>query len=302
MQKLSGFLPQAVKALKADKAVELHQLKLSWWAAVGPIIACQSEPLRLRGSFLYVITSSPAWSQEITLQQRLILSRLNKELKASLHKIVCRVGQPHTPRPSLQPSGRSKDTVVAWLDEPIPLHRQQTIEATLSQLTDIDQQKKLRPLLELSVRRELYLTRQGLLPCSHCATLCSPSQTLCRSCQREELDKARAHLLRFIARKPWLAAKEIQEHAPWAHPYEIKHLKDQLRSNLLLQIWQLTHELEGVALQKVMTPALIRLALQVTMLTCRLPEQSLSPRHFLYALGRRIGGAYLAHARLEQAL
>ena len=90
-------MKSSVKSLKADKAVKLHRLKTAWLSAVGTFMGTQTEPTKIQGDTLFLIVSSPAWAQEIKLQQRLILRNLAKALKDNPpKKIVCWVGQPHT--------------------------------------------------------------------------------------------------------------------------------------------------------------------------------------------------------------
>ena len=113
MQSMGRYVNEAVKALRAQKAVEFYRLKEAWISAVGPVLAGQAEPTRIRGSVLHVTVSSPAWSQEIGMQQRLILARLREQLRDAPNKIQCWVGQPHVAAPKKSAKG---DAVVVHYD------------------------------------------------------------------------------------------------------------------------------------------------------------------------------------------
>jgi predicted nucleic acid-binding Zn ribbon protein len=292
---LGRYVNDAVKGLNAQKAIEFHRLKEAWLQAVGPILAGQAEPTRLRGSVLHVTVSSPAWSQEIQMQQRLILSRLKGTLRAAPTKIVCWVGQPHlnVPRPG-KSSGVSASEQVPWAATSIPEHRQAAIEATLAALSEETQRAKIRPLIELAVRRELYYLELGQLPCPVCGAMRPAEEDSCRACQRERLEQAERRLMRVMAKRPWLKIRDLQDLAPWAGRAHLLRLRKALHTDLLQQAWQLSEGTEGDELTARMTPAYRQLLLSVTMLRCYLPPDSLKPFHFHHALGKRLGTAYLA--------
>ena len=295
MQSMGRYVDEAVKALKAQKAIEFHRLKEAWLDAVGPILAGQAEPTRIRGSVLHVTVSSPAWSQEINLQHRLILARLKQTLKQAPTKITCWVGQPHTAPTRRDDRARAETTEeqVPWAKVAIPEHRQAAIETTLSELHEEAQRAKIRPLLELAVKRELYFLEQGQLPCPICGTMRPAEHDSCDDCERERVEQAERRILRLLARKPWIKLRDVMDLAPWAGRARIVRLKKQLLANLLMQAWQLSEGDEGEALVARMTPEYRRLLIDITMLKCALPKTSLKARHFVYSLGKRLGEAFL---------
>lgn len=300
---MGRYVNQAVKALRAQKAIEFYRLKEAWRHAVGPILASQAEPSRLRGNVLHVTVSSPAWSQEIGMQQRLILARLREHLREAPSKIVCWLGQPHAPAERTKSADESvaEEDRVPWANLAIPPHRVDKIEKTLAELNDEGQRKKLRPLLELAVRRELYLLEQGLLPCPECGAMRSPERDCCEKCERERLEQAERRILRLLARKPESKLQDVMDLFPWAGRGRIVRLKKQLLGNLLMQAWQLSEGKDGQDLVALMTPGYRRLLVQITMLRCALPKTSLKSRHFVYALGKRLAEAFLtSHAERKE--
>lgn len=290
---LGRYVKEAVRGLNAGKAIEFHRLREAWFQAVGPVLAGQAEPTRIRGGVLHVTVSSPAWSQEIQMQQRLILSRLEARLGKAPTKIACWVGQPHlVTGPVAGPE--AVDDGVPWAGVAIPAERQARIEATLAELKDEGQRAKLRALTELSVRRELYFLELGQLPCPVCGTMHPKEDESCDVCRRERIEQAERKLMRVMLRRPWLKIRDLQDLAPWAGRAQVLRLRKALHGDLLLQAWQLSEGREGEELVKLMTPEYHQLLLKVTMLRCYLPEVSLRPHHFQHALGKRLGTAYLA--------
>lgn len=302
MFSVGRYVDQAVKSLNAQKAVDFHRLREAWLDAVGPLIAGQAEPTRIRGGVLHVTVSSPAWSQEIQMQQRLILSRLRERLSNPPSKIACWVGQPHA-APAARGGGPAKPQQERppWASTPIPQHRQERIEATLAELSEPAQRDKLRPLIEIAVRRELYYLGLGQLPCPQCGAMRAAEVDYCDRCVAEHQAAAENRLMRVMAKKPWMKIRDLQDIAPWAHRGHILRLRKALHSNLLMQAWQLSEGLEGEALTAKMTPDYRRLLVGITMLRCYVPPASLRPFHFTHALGKRLGGAYLAKEKEERA-
>ena len=296
---MGRYVNQAVKALRAQKAIEFYRLKEAWRQAVGPILASQAEPSRMRGNVLHVTVSSPAWSQEIGMQQRLILARLREHLHQAPSKIVCWVGRPEAPAKPTRGSDEAvpEEDRVPWANLVIPPHRVKKIENTLAELNDEAQRKTLRPLLELAVRRELYLLEQGLLPCPDCGAMRSPERDNCERCERERVEQAERRILHLLVRKPESKLQDVMDLFPWASRSRIVRLKKQLLGNLLMQAWQLSEGKSGKDLVALMTPQYRQLLVQITMLRCALPKTSLKSRHFVYALGKRLAEAFLtSHA------
>lgn len=300
MLALGRYVNDAIRNLNAGKAIEFHRLREAWLQAVGPILAGQAEPTRVRGAILYVTVSSPAWSQEIQMQQRLILDRLKERLGRAPTKIVCWVGQPHAVvGPPSKSRGPAQEEAAPWVTVPIPSDRQARIESTLAELRDEGQRAKLRGLLELAVRRELYYLEQGQLPCPVCGSMRPIEEESCPTCRREKMEEAERKLMRVMARKPWLKIRDLQDIAPWAGRSQILRLRKALHSDLLRQAWQLAEGLEGEELTKKMTPEFQRLLVQVTMLRCYLPESSLRAFHFHHGIGKRMAAAYLASLKSD---
>lgn len=292
---------RAIKSLKAKRAVEFHRLKQAWMEAVGPLLAGQAEPVRIKGKILYVVVSSPQWSQEISFQQRLILSRLAQTLGSAPTKIVCFVGKPHSDRREKRGNIKANEPEdnEEWRNIEIPSDRREGIEKTLSTISNEHLKIRMKAILEHAVRKEIHQISQGLLPCPLCGAFRPPTDEVCERCQRELRQEAERKVMQMLARKPWLTAKEVADHHPWVSQTLFMKLRKTLRTDWLQQAWQLADGKSGAELEDLMTPKLRELMLDITMLSCSLAAPSLQPRHFTFSLGKRLARAYLGKAEEE---
>lgn len=295
MKQLGSFVSRSVKELKADKAIELHRLKSDWLNSVGPFLGSQTEPISIKGKVLYLRVSSSVWAQEINLQQRLILDNLKKRMKSPPKKIVCWVGEVHQKkeRPDSEPGPKEGEERVPWSDVEIPTDRLAGIKETLSTIADPGLKEKMRKLMELSVRRELYLLEHGQLPCPLCGNFRAAEEEICESCRREKAEEQERAVMRLLAKKPWLTAQEISERTPLKDRATFMRMRKTLLADWMLGAWQRTSGLEGEELIQSIDEKLRTLFLDITMLRCSLPVHSLQPKHFYFALGKRLASGYL---------
>lgn len=293
MRKAGQFMKGVVKSLKAEKAIELHRLREAWMEAVGPLLAGQAEPSRIQGKTLYVVVSSPHWNQEISMQQKLILQRLRSSLNRPLKKIVCWVGQPHQRRGPASTGPITQEEEAPWLQVEIPEKRRQRMEEELAGIQDEQMRGRIRKLRQLAIQRELYLLAQGMLPCPICGVLREPTLKMCDDCRREKTEDGEREVLRALARRPWLTVKDLQDRFSGLTRAVALRLRKQLRTNLLGQAWAKAAGLEGEELTRLIDQEFAQLLRKITMLSCSLREDSLTPRHFHYALGRRLASSLL---------
>lgn len=295
MKRVGSFVSKTIHSMNASRAIELHQLKSAWMDAVGPFVGTQTEPVKVRGDTLFLVVSSPVWAQEIKLQQRLILDKLRKALpKHHLKKLTCWVGEPHAaPARKRSTEEIPAEESVPWKDFPLPRERKEKIEATVATIEDEGLREKMRRLLELSVKRELYLVEEGQLPCPHCGKFRPPSQDLCDSCRRETQERLERRVMRLLSQKPWLSAKDVAEQTPLQDRTTFMAIRKKLLGNLMLSAWQRTSGLKGQELCESMDQPLRDLLLDITMLRCNLAAHLLKPKHFYFALGRRLAEGYL---------
>lgn len=294
MQRLGSYVHKTVRSLKAEQAIKLHQLKSAWLEAVGPFLGSQTEPVRVRYDVLYLVVSSPAWAQEVKLQQRLILQKLRSVMRYPPKKITCWVGEVHVARTLETAEDDDSEDLVPWKNVKLPEARRARIEETVATISEPKLQNSMRKLLTLSVQRELYLLEQGQLPCPACGNFRPPELAICRECQKEKREEADRRVMRLLAQKPWLTARDAAEQLPLRDRATFMRIRKSLLAGMMLSAWQRTTGLEGRDLIDTMSSDFRSLLLDITMLRCSLPAHSLQPRHFQAALGKRLADAYLA--------
>ena len=294
MKKVGNFVNSTLKSLRAEKAVELHQLKRAWLNAVGPFLGSQTEPVRIKAYTLFLVVSSSMWAQEINLQQKTILNKLKPHLKGfpPLRKLVCFVGEPHKREVKPEHIAEAEESV-PWTEVTVPPDRLKRIEEHLSQVEDEKLRDKLRKLMTLSVQREIYFVGQGQLPCPLCGNFRDPAFDICQNCEREREEERERKVMRLMAQKPWLSAQDLADRTHLPDRSTFQRIRKKLLGNWMLQAWQQTSGLEGRDLIPVMTDEFKALLMDITMLRCNLPAHSLQPRHFYFALGKRLAGGYL---------
>ena len=66
-----------------EEKLEEYRVWLVWEACVGPQIAAQARPLRLRDGILEVRVSQPVWMQQLQLLKPQLLNKINQRLEGS---------------------------------------------------------------------------------------------------------------------------------------------------------------------------------------------------------------------------
>lgn len=160
MKSLSSILPQILDSSKSDPAECSYfntQIQRAWNRIVGDQIAQRAQPVRFKGSLLYVAVEAPEWFhplQEISPQ---LLEKLNQATSFKISQIIffqrtseSRKQKPvretinHRPFASAQNRQQAMTNRQRWYNQ-ISLNSQesQKINQELSQITD----PELRELL-----------------------------------------------------------------------------------------------------------------------------------------------------------
>lgn len=277
-------LEAAIDELGVRRQLARHQLQASWPELAGSRLARHTQPHRLRGPVLWVLTRNSAWTQELLLEQPSILDRIRKKFAhLGLEQIRCRVG---TLRPMLEAPEPPAFPDLRQIALPL------SVETRLRNVANEIHDEKLRASVLQALlqqeRRNHWLRSQGALACAHCGKL--QMERTCLGCRQERRRRRRAKLFRWLGRQPWLTLSEAQSRVPSLRGSEFHTARHHLLSNLRLQFWQLREHLpEGQPLSS----GLRQILVEICMLATSTPWDQLQEKHLRYALGKTWARAYL---------
>jgi len=82
MRSVKDVLPATLRSLGISRRTREAQALLLWSEVVGQPLAAETEALRLRGTTLWVRTSSTALAHQLHLEKPQLLTRLNEAIGA----------------------------------------------------------------------------------------------------------------------------------------------------------------------------------------------------------------------------
>lgn len=135
--------------------IQAHEVWRTWDQIVGPQIAAQARPARLRGDVLEVKVNHPLWMQQLQLMKPKLLAALNSRYeKALIRDLFFRPGR-------IAPVARSAAQPRApWKDVELSDAEVATIEQLVTTCTDPALQRELRRLYRK--QRQLDRYRQDI--------------------------------------------------------------------------------------------------------------------------------------------
>jgi len=124
--------------------LEEYRVWLVWEACVGPQIASQARPLRLRDGVLEVRVSQPVWMQQLQLLKPQLLAKLNQRLDSAPLKDI------YLKRGSLNPATAEEDVLppLRWRQTTLDDEERTAIEAAAAGLHDDELRTRLQRLME----------------------------------------------------------------------------------------------------------------------------------------------------------
>jgi Dna[CI] antecedent, DciA len=190
-----------------------------WESIVGNNVAQNTQPLRLDGGTLHVITTSSSWSQQLTFLEPHILHTLRQfpEIK-HIERLRFRVSYlqhnvlPYTARVQTKP----------------PILHAETDEDALAD-----------PLERFRRRCAQLLTRAHRL-CASCGAALSGERTHCAPCTHTRRQEQDERVQRIMYEAPWLSCEEIS-----AQVGGLTHTEyEEIRQKLLRRWWEILERAE----------------------------------------------------------
>jgi len=89
-------LDRQIRRMGVARRLEGGRAMALWADVVGPQIAARSEPLSFHGGTLTVAVTESAWRQELTLEKKHLLARLNEALDKNVVRDIFFVASPRS--------------------------------------------------------------------------------------------------------------------------------------------------------------------------------------------------------------
>ena len=81
MQRLGDILDRTVKRLPLRRKLDDYALWTIWDDTVGPAVARNAQPERIRNGTLFVKVRAPTWMQQLQYMKDIIMEKLNQRLE-----------------------------------------------------------------------------------------------------------------------------------------------------------------------------------------------------------------------------
>ncbi len=146
IEKLGAVLEKSLKRLELSTSLEEYGIWPIWDDTVGPTIARNAQPEKIRHGTLFVKVSSPMWMQQLQYMKELLSDKLNQRLHREVVKnIFFVVGRIDAPSPNPQAQEPAADPL-----SPTPLN---AANEYLESVTNPDIRQALKKLFAAHVRR-----------------------------------------------------------------------------------------------------------------------------------------------------
>ena len=81
---IDKLLNQILSQPQWDKQRRYHELTKFWYQVVNHRVAQHSRPVSLRDEVLFIATSSSAWAQDLNLQRRSFIVKINRRVESPI--------------------------------------------------------------------------------------------------------------------------------------------------------------------------------------------------------------------------
>jgi len=141
MEKLDEILSRSLKRLPAKNRLEDYAIWSIWNDTVGPAIARNAQPEKIRNGTLFVKVSAPTWMQQLQYMRELLAAKINERLERQVvNSIFFIVGtipaettrpEPRISPPAIDPSGIPEAELLALKDRALEQSLRKLITAHL---------------------------------------------------------------------------------------------------------------------------------------------------------------------------
>lgn len=126
MEKLADILDRSLKRLPLNSRLADYAIWSIWNDTVGPAVARNAQPEKIRNGILFVKVSAPTWMQQLQYMKELITAKINERLERPVvNSIFFMVGtlptqpgqqKPSPSEPPVDPSRMPEEELLALKD------------------------------------------------------------------------------------------------------------------------------------------------------------------------------------------
>lgn len=181
-----------------------------WWReAVGPILAKKSIVGAIEDRKWIVYTENSTWMQELFMQKKRLLTRINKLAGTSVaDDLEFKAGR--IPVSSVVSEDKEEEEELPALSPA----QEADIEQQCAAIPVSELRAPLRMLRRRQAQLDLARRRDGWQPCLYCRTLTDCRSRICDRCHARLQQDAERRLLRFLIRRPAAQYEEVRRVLP----------------------------------------------------------------------------------------
>lgn len=145
VERLGQILDKSLKRLELSGRIEEYGIWPIWNDTVGPVVARNAQPEKVRNGTLFVSVTSPTWMNELQYVKQIITDKLNEQIGREVVKNIFFVlGRQEAPKPPLAAQAAAESAASGG-----PELKETQLEA----VRDPEVRQVLKRLFDTSVRK-----------------------------------------------------------------------------------------------------------------------------------------------------
>jgi hypothetical protein len=144
VERLGQILDKSLKRLELSGRIEEYGIWPIWNETVGPVVARNAQPEKIRNGTLFVSVTSPTWMNELQYMKQMIAEKLNDRIGREVVKNIFFV-MARNPVPKQEQDGREK--------RPPAANEAQVDDAHLDTIRDPELRQALKRLFNSQARK-----------------------------------------------------------------------------------------------------------------------------------------------------
>jgi len=148
LENVKNVIHNTLNILGLDKGIHKAKAITGWAQVVGKEIAEHAQAVRIRNGTIFVVTSSPAWAQEMSLMKKRLIKQINCYLGSDDVKDI-RFSPKGTIR-SVKSNGANNKNKASCIE--LTKEDNQKIKEVVESLCDEELEKRIRKLMVCDIK------------------------------------------------------------------------------------------------------------------------------------------------------